>query len=309
LEVLRTLEENHVHTRHPVGLVVFTNEEGARYTTDLMGSRAFNGMLTAEDVWSIRGTDGSLVGDELQRIGYKGQVKCGSIHPHAYLELHVEQGPHLESSGIPIGVVEAITGITWLEVTVKGVANHAGTTPMNQRRDAGLAGARMAALLPELADRIPGLRATCGCFSLLPGMINVIAQEARFTVDLRHADLRRLAEAENIFTANIQEIARLQAVSVDTVTLGHVDPQTCDPFVVNLLEDTCRVLEYSFQRMVSGAGHDAQAMASICPAAMVFIPSKDGVSHSPAEYSNPEDLERGVNVLLQAALQLAQSEK
>jgi N-carbamoyl-L-amino-acid hydrolase len=167
----------------------------------------------------------------------------------------------------------------------------------------------MAALLPELADRIPGLRATCGCFTLLPGMINVIAREASFTVDLRHANLQRLDEAEKTFTADIQEIARLQAVSVDIVTLGHVDPQTCDLQVVRLLEESCRTLEYPYQRMVSGAGHDAQAMAYICPAAMIFVPSRDGISHSPAEYSSPDDLERGVNVLLQATLRLAKGKE
>ncbi len=308
LEVLRTLAENRIHTRHPVGLVMFTNEEGARYTTDLMGSQAFTGELTAEKVWSIRGGDESLVADELQRIGYKGDLHCGTIHPHAYLELHVEQGSQLQASARQIGVVEAITGITWLEVRVLGSANHAGTTPMDRRKDAGLAGARMVNKLPDLVVDIAGLRATCGCFTLLPGMVNVIAREALFTVDLRHSHPEKLEEAETRFGIIFREIAHASGVEVVINTLGHVSPQACDPKVVGLLEDTCRELGYSFQRMMSGAGHDAQAMARLCPTAMVFVPSRDGVSHSPEEYSSPEDLARGANVLLHAALHLADKE-
>lgn len=305
LEVLRTLEEHGVRTTRPLGLVSFTNEEGARYTTDMMGSQAFCGELTAEQVWAIRGLDGSVVGEELQRIGYAGDFPCGGIRPHAYLEMHIEQGPRLDREGIPIGAVEAITGITWLEVTVRGAANHAGTTPMQGRRDAGLAAARIVAALPDLASAIPDQRATCGRFSVAPGVVNVIPHEAVFTVDLRNGDPARLAEAEAHFNALVQETAARSGVSAEIRTLGRVPPQRCDPGVVFEIEAAAAGLGYPSRRMVSGAGHDAQILARICPTAMIFVPSRDGVSHSPAEYSSPEALEVGANVLLHTALRLA----
>ncbi len=307
LEVLRTLEERGVRTDRPLGLVAFTNEEGARYTTDMMGSQAFCGGLTVEQVWAIRGLDGSLIGEELQRIGYVGDFPCGVIKPHAYLEMHIEQGPLLDRERIPIGAVEAITGITWLEVTVHGAANHAGTTPMEGRRDAGLAAARIVAALPDLASAIPNQRVTCGRFSVAPGMVNVIPNEAIFTVDLRNGNPARLQESEGRFTTLVEQTAARSGVNAEVRLLGGVPPQTCDAGVVAEIEKSARELGYSSRRMVSGAGHDAQIMARICPTAMIFVPSRDGVSHSPAEYSSPEDLEAGANVLLHTALQLAGS--
>lgn len=307
LEVLRTLEERRVRTDRPLGLVAFTNEEGARYTTDMMGSQAFCGELTVEQVWAIRGLDGSLIGEELRRIGYAGDFPCGVIKPHAYLEMHIEQGPLLDRECIPIGAVEAITGITWLEVTVRGAANHAGTTPMEGRRDAGLAAARIVAALPDLASAIPNQRVTCGRFSVAPGVVNVIPNEAIFTVDLRNGDSARLQEAEGHFSALVEQIAARSNVNADVRRLGGVLPQACDLSVVMEIEKSARELGYSSRRMVSGAGHDAQIMARICPTAMIFVPSRDGVSHSPAEYSCPEDLEAGANVLLHTALRLAGS--
>jgi beta-ureidopropionase / N-carbamoyl-L-amino-acid hydrolase len=307
LEVLRTLEEHGVRTDLPLGLVAFTNEEGARYTTDMMGSQAFCGELSVEQVRAIRGLDGSLVGEELDHIGYAGPLACGSIKPLAYLEMHIEQGPRLDRQNIPIGVVEAITGITWLEVSVHGAANHAGTTPMDSRQDAGLAAARMVAGLPELAAALPDQRATCGRFSVEPGVVNVIPQEAVFSVDLRNGDPDRLEQAGQRFRALVDQIASQASVKADVRVLGQVPPQRCDAGVVETVEAAARRLGCPSQRMVSGAGHDAQIMARICPTAMIFVPSRGGVSHSPAEYSSPEALEAGANVLLQAALHLAGS--
>ncbi|MCS7011642.1 MAG: Zn-dependent hydrolase [Anaerolineales bacterium] len=309
LEVLRTLEEKGIRTRRPLGLVSFTNEEGARYTTDMMGSQAFCGELSVEQVWAIRGLDGTLVGEELRRIGYAGDFPCGAIRPYAYLELHIEQGPQLDRAGIPIGIVEAITGLTWLEVIVRGAANHAGTTPMDNRRDAALAAARIVASLPDLASSIPDQRATCGRFSVAPGIVNVIPHEAIFTVDLRNGDPARLLEAETQFRARVQEISSRSNVLAEIRLLGHVPPQRCDPQVVSVIESVATDLAYPSRRMVSGAGHDAQILARICPTAMIFIPSRDGVSHSPAEYSTPEALEAGANVLLHTALRLAGVER
>lgn len=304
LEVLRTLEEHGIRTQRPLGVISFTNEEGARYMTDMMGSQAFCGVLSVEHVWQIRGLDGSLVGDELQRIGYAGDFPCGALRPYAYLELHIEQGPVLDQEGIPIGIVEAITGITWFEVTLRGVANHAGTTPMNRRRDAALAAAQVVAALPDLAAALPDQRATCGRFSVAPGVVNVIPHEAVFTVDLRNGDPQRLAEAEARFEVLVQETTARTGVEAEIRTLGRVPPQRCDLGVVSEIEAAAAGLGYPTRRMVSGAGHDAQILARICPTAMIFIPSRDGVSHSPAEYSTPQAVAAGANVLLHTALRL-----
>lgn len=305
LEVLRTLNELGIRTDRPLGVVAFTNEEGARYTTDMMGSQAFCGDLSVNQVTTIRGLDGSVVGEELRRIGYAGDTPCGTVKPHAYLELHIEQGPLLDREGIAIGAVEAITGITWLEVTLRGAANHAGTTPMDSRKDAGLAGARIVAALPELAAAIPGQRLTCGRFSVSPGVVNVIPREAIFTVDLRNSDAGHLQEAGHRFSQLVDQIAIQAGVSAEIKILGQVPPQRCSPAVVTVIEMVAARLRYSVKRMVSGAGHDAQILARHCPTAMVFVPSRDGVSHSPLEYSSPQALADGANVLLHSALHLA----
>jgi N-carbamoyl-L-amino-acid hydrolase len=305
LEVLRTLEEHGISTSHPLGLVAFTNEEGARYTTDMMGSQAFCGELSVDQVRVIRGLDGSIVGDELDCIGYAGDLPCGSIKPHAYLEMHIEQGPLLDMAHIQIGIVEAITGITWLEVRLQGAANHAGTTPMDHRQDAGLAAARIVVALPDLAAAIPDQRTTCGRFSVSPGAVNVIPEQAVFTVDLRNGESSRLLEAEKRFRSLVEQVSIQSNVTAEILTLGGVPPQKCDAGVVEVIEASSRELGYSCRRMVSGAGHDAQILARICPTAMIFVPSRDGISHSPVEYSSPEELECGANVLLHAALRLA----
>jgi N-carbamoyl-L-amino-acid hydrolase len=302
---MRVLDENRVDTRRPLMMVAFTNEEGARFTTDMMGSRAFRGELSVSDAWDVRDFDGVRVGDELKRIDYAGDFPCGKIKPSAYLELHIEQGPLLDREQITIGAVEAITGISWQELCIRGAANHAGTTPMDSRRDAGLAAAKIIQFLRELANSLPDQRATCGRLSFSPGVINVIPGEAIMTVDLRNGEDELLREAEDRLSDYLKGIAGEEKVEITSRMLARVSPSRCDPSIVAEIEASAKELGYSHRRMVSGAGHDAQIMAHICPTAMIFIPSKDGISHSPAEYSRPEDIEAGANVLLQTALRLA----
>ena len=180
-------------------MAVFTNEEGVRYSPGMLGSAVYTGGLSVEQAQELRGFDGSIFGDELERIGYAGSMQPGIIRPYAFLELHIEQGPVLDQANIPLGVVETVTGITWLEVTVTGAANHAGTTPLDQRRDAGLAAAKMVAALREIATTIGGeQRATCGMITFEPNAINVIPGKAVFTVDLRNSDSEALVQAEKL---------------------------------------------------------------------------------------------------------------
>ena len=306
LEVINVLNDQQVNTRHPLGVAVFTNEEGVRYTPGMLGSAAYVGKLPVAEALATQGFDGSTFGQELDRIGYTGPMKPGAIHPHAFMELHIEQGPVLDQQNIPIGVVEMVTGITWLEATLTGSANHAGTTPIDLRRDAGLASAKLIESLREIAVSIGGnQRAPCGMIAFEPNAINVIPGRAVLTVDLRNSDGVALIQAEELLPTHAKEIEASDGVSITIRALEHVPPVKFDPMVVDVIEQTADELGISSRRMISGAGHDAQLMASMCPTAMIFIPSRDGISHSPAEYSSLEELETGANVLLHVALKLA----
>ncbi|GAB4505290.1 MAG: Zn-dependent hydrolase [Anaerolineales bacterium] len=306
LEVLSTLHDRQIATRHPLAVVAFTNEEGARYAPDMLGSLAFIGDLSVEAAWAATGFDGSNFGQELQRIGYAGKMQPGAIQPSAYLELHIEQGPTLEQEGLTIGIVDRVTGITWLEAVVSGAANHAGTTPIALRRDAGLAAAKIIQYLRQLALDLGGdQRATCGIIRLEPNVINVIPGRAVFTIDLRNSDESVLQEAEQRLRTYATYISKQEGVEIEIRPLSYARPQAFDPRIVDAVAETAQRLGYPHKRMPSGAGHDAQIMARKYPTGMIFIPSRGGVSHSPLEYSSPTDLEAGANVLLHTVLKLA----
>jgi N-carbamoyl-L-amino-acid hydrolase len=306
LEIVNVLNEDLIATRRPLAVAVFTNEEGVRYTPGMLGSAVYAGKLSIAEARAIRGFDGSIFGEELERIGYAGSLEPGAIHPYVFLELHIEQGPVLAQTNAPVGVVDTVTGITWLEVTATGAANHAGTTPSDLRRDAGLAAAKLIESLREIAVSIGGnQRATCGMIAFEPNAINVIPGKAVLTVDLRNSDGEALIRAKEHLYARAKEIESSDGVNITIRALEHVLPVKFNPMVVNAIEQTAEELGLPYRRMVSGAGHDAQLMAGICPTAMIFVPSRDGISHSPAEYSSPEELEVGANVLLHAALKLA----
>ncbi len=306
LEVINALNDQQLNTHRPLGVAAFTNEEGVRYTPGMLGSAVYAGKLPVAEALAIRGFDGSLFSQELDRIGYTGPLKPGAIRPYAFLELHIEQGPVLDQQNIPIGIVETVTGITWLEATLTGSANHAGTTPIDLRRDAGLAAAKLIESLREIAISIGGnQRATCGMIAFEPNAINVIPGKAVLSVDLRNADGTALNRAEELLHARAKEIEASDGVSITIRALEHVLPVEFDPTVVDTIKQTADEMGISSRRMISGAGHDAQLMAGMCPTAMIFVPSRDGISHSPAEYSSPEELETGANVLLHAALKLA----
>ncbi len=294
LEVIATLNDQKIETERPVVVVAFTNEEGVRYRTDMLGSRGFCGYISAEEAYKTIGTDETLFGEELKRIGYAGDFPSGSIQPHAFLELHIEQGPVLDREERSIGVVEAITGISWYEVTIQGEANHAGTTPTYMRRDAGLTAARIIAYLREIANSLgENQRATCGAISFSPNAINVIPEKATLSIDLRNPDKALLEEAEKRLLTFLEEIAKQDHVQIETRQLARVQPESCHPDIVATIEEATQELGYSYKKMFSGAVHDALILAPYCPTGMIFVPSKDGISHNPAEYTSADDLERG----------------
>ncbi len=306
LECIATLNEHNKQTLRPLVVAAFTNEEGVRYASGMLGSAVYVGELPIEQALDMRGVDGSRFGDELQRIGYAGPMQPGAIEPYAYLELHIEQGPVLDRAGQTIGVVEGVTGITWLEIIVIGAANHAGTTPMDMRRDAGLAAAKVITYLREITAALgEPQRATCGRLSFEPNAINVIPGRVAFTVDLRNPEPSDLRRAEAMLREYLQKVVAEEGVKIEVRDLEHVQPVRFDPLVIGAVERAARRLGLSYRPMISGAGHDAQLMAHKYPAAMIFVPSRDGISHNPAEYTDPNDLAHGANVLLHAVLDLA----
>ena len=309
LEVIESLIDAGVTPRRPLAVGFFTNEEGARFPPDMLGSLTYVGGMAIEDALDIRGPDGTTVGGELQRIGYIGTHPCPGPAPHAYVELHIEQGPVLEAAGIDVGVVESVQGISWQELTIEGQANHAGTTPMAMRHDAGYAAAAITAFVRQLALDVGSPQVgTVGSLRLHPDLVNVVASRSVLTVDLRNTDDDVLREAERRVATFVGQVAAEEGVSISSRPLARFEPVTFDPRVVSLVEATARRLGHSTLRMPSGAGHDAQMLARLCPSGMVFVPSVAGISHNPAEYTAPEDLVAGADVLLQVMLELAEDE-
>ncbi len=306
LEVVRWLNERDVQLHRTLVVAAFTNEEGVRFQPDMMGSLVYAGGYPLQQALDTTGTDGKRLGDELARIGYAGTMDCGAIVPHAFVELHIEQGPVMEAEGIAIGAVENLQGISWQEFVITGQSNHAGTTPMRLRRDAGYCAAAIAVFVRELAQRLGGSQvATVGMVNLHPNLINVIPARATLTVDLRNTDEAALQRAEQELVAFVERLAQEQSVAIETRRLVRFEPVPFDDRLVKLIEARATARGHHTRRMTSGAGHDAQMMARICPSAMIFVPSVKGISHNPREHTDPVDLLRGANVLLDVVTELA----
>lgn len=305
LEVVAALNQAGVKTRRPLCVAVFTNEEGVRFTPDMMGSLVHAGDLTLDQALAARDSDGITLNDALQTCGYAGDMKPGAITPSAFVELHIEQGPVLEAEGLEIGIVENLTGISWQELIIEGVANHAGTTPMNLRKDAGFAAARVVTFLHTLAGKLgPGQRATVGCLTLEPNAINVVPGKAILTVDLRNPDNTALGGAESEL-ADFLENLEQEGFRIRTRQLVRLKAVDFDKDVADTIEQAAANLGLSHHRMTSGAGHDAQMMARIAPAAMIFVPSRGGISHNGKEHTEGKHLLAGASVLLHTLLDLA----
>lgn len=309
LAIVQTLNEAGWQTERGIVVAVFTNEEGARFAPDMMGSLVYAGGLSLQEALAVRAIDGALLADELERIGYAGDAPPGVHRPHAFVELHIEQGPVLDLEGVRIGAVQNLQGISWQEVTIVGQSNHAGTTPMRLRHDAGYAASAIACFVRELAREMGGDQVgTVGKIDLIPNLINVIAARAVVTVDLRNTDEQLLRQAEQRFAAFLETLALQECVNITTRTLARFEPVTFDGGLVEKIEHQAAGLGLSCRRMTSGAGHDAQMLARLCPSAMIFVPSVGGISHNPAEHTAAEDLVAGCDVLLGLVLQLASEE-
>ena len=306
LEVIETAIESGIELERPLAAAFFTNEEGSRFPPDMMGSLCYTGGLTTEEAMSTTDADGVSVGDELDRIGYRGPTPCPGPAPYAFVELHIEQGPVLERDGMRIGAVTGVQGISWTEVNITGQSNHAGTTPMSMRRDAGLAAGELVVAVRRIVDEMGGTQVgTVGALRLHPDLVNVVAARAKLIIDLRNTDDDDLQSAERRLLTEVRRIADSTDVEIDTKWVARFEPVVFDPRVVELVESNASALGLSVRRMPSGAGHDAQILANVCPAGMVFVPSVKGISHNPAEYTEPDDLIAGANVLLNTVVTLA----
>jgi len=306
LEAIETLNDAAVETRRPLAVAVFTNEEGARFVPDMMGSLVHQGQHGLESALQSTDRDGRTVGAELQRIGYQGATPSGNQRASAYVELHIEQGPVLEHEGVDIGVVHTVQGISWTKVVIEGASNHAGTTPMALRHDAGFAAGAITTFVRGLAERIGNAQvATVGTIEFRPNIVNVIPRYAELTVDLRNIDNAKLLAGEQELHKFLERIAAKEGVAIERTQLVRTNPVVFDADVVNLIEQQAQTLGLSTLRMPSGAGHDAQAFAPNCPTAMIFVPSVGGVSHNIGEFTSATDIANGANVLLSALLQLA----
>ncbi|PZQ00246.1 MAG: Zn-dependent hydrolase [Variovorax paradoxus] len=309
LEVMRTLNDHGIATRAPLEVVVWTNEEGTRFTPVMMGSGAFAGVFAPDFVRAQVDGAGLSVGDELRRIGYLGAQPCGEVPGGgyaAYFEAHIEQGPVLEDAGLPIGVVSGALGQRWFDVTVTGMDAHAGPTPMALRRDAMLGAARMVEAVNRIAlGEAPHGRGTVGHLQVLPNSRNVIPGEVRFSVDLRNLTDEGLDRMEAALRTQLVQIAGATRVAVDLRQVVQFDACHFDADCVASVRGAAAQLGLPHMDVVSGAGHDAVYVAQVAPTGMVFVPCKDGISHNEIEDALPEHIEAGANVLLLAMLERA----
>ena len=306
LEVVRALDDAGVRTRRPLAVAFFTDEEGSRFAPDMLGSLVYVGGMPLEDALDLVAIDGAVLGPELERIGWAGSAPVPGPAPHAYVELHIEQGPVLGEEGVAIGAVTGVQGISWQELTLVGQANHAGTTPMRLRHDAGYVAAEVAGFVRRLAVSLGGHQVgTVGRLGLHPDLVNVVAARAVLTVDLRNTEAAVLASAEERVRSFAATCASGEGVTASWRTLARFEPVAFDPGVVDRVEAAAVARGLSVRRLPSGAGHDAQMLARVCPTGMVFVPSRGGVSHNPAEYTAPPDLAAGAQVLADVLVDLA----
>ncbi|MBI2204038.1 MAG: Zn-dependent hydrolase [Candidatus Rokubacteria bacterium] len=306
LEVVRTLNDHDVRTRHPVVLGIFTNEEGARFQPAMIASGVMAGKIALEDAYNARDKDGIRLVDELERIGYLGPEPCVPRAFRAYLELHIEQGPFLEEEGRSVGVVEGIVAIAWSRLTIHGVQDHAGPTPMRIRHDALVAAAEVVSGVRRIAREIGGdVVTTVGNLTVHPNIVNAIPGRVTMSIDMRDPRDATLDRAMPLLDRVVAEACGREGVRYE---LEHYWRVPYTPFaadVVAAVERAARATGAPYRRILSGAGHDAQYMAAIGPAGMIFVPSRAGRSHCEEEFTGMDEIEHGANTLLGAALELA----
>jgi N-carbamoyl-L-amino-acid hydrolase len=306
LEVMRSLHDQGIRTRHPVELVNWTNEEGSRFAPGLVGSGAYAGLYDDDTAYASRDADGISFGEALKAIGYRGPTPARGVPPRAYLELHIEQGPLLEDQEVDVGVVTQVQGLRWFDVTFTGMEGHAGTVPMNQRRDAMMGAARMMERVYDIAiAHAPNAVATIGAIKVHPGSRNVIPGSVTLAIDMRSPSPEALAGMEVKLQTGATLIAAELNLGVEVRVPTRLAPVVFDQALVNTVRRAAEHLGYRHRNIVSGAVHDACHLAAIAPTAMIFSPCVKGISHNEAEDIRPEWATAGANVLYHAVLETA----
>lgn len=306
LEVVRVLNDAGIETDVPICVCNWTNEEGSRYAPAMMASAAYSGEYTTEDILGRKDADGITVAEALDTIGYRGTDAVGKQKFSAFVELHIEQGPLLEAENKTIGVVDRGQGIIWYDGAISGFASHAGTTPMPLRKDALAAFSEVVLAVEKIArDLGPNAVGTIGEMKIDNPSRNVIPGDLAFTIDVRSADSKTLDKLHNAIVAAAAEIAARRKVKVDVEKIWRKEPTVFNTTLVDAVEAATKELGYAHRRITSGAGHDACNLAGVMPAAMIFVPCKDGISHNELEDATQADCTAGANVLLHTVLSLA----
>ncbi|MET3646089.1 Zn-dependent hydrolase [Phyllobacterium ifriqiyense] len=307
LELIRTLNDLNIKTKHPIVVVNWTNEEGTRFAPAMLASGVFAGIHDEQWAYVREDAKGKKFGDELERIGWKGDEKVGARKIHALFELHIEQGPILEAEGKDIGVVTHGQGLWWLQITLTGKESHTGSTPMPMRKNAGLGMARITELVHAVAmAHQPNAVGAIGHVDVYPNSRNVIPGKVVFTVDIRSPDLSTLSAMKTEIEAKAPEIAKELGLGIEIEEAGHFDPVTFDEGCVTAVRNAAERLGYSHRNIVSGAGHDACWINRVAPTAMVMCPCVDGLSHNEDEEISKEWAAAGTDVLLHAVLETAE---
>src|SRR3712207_2227645 len=308
VEILQTLQERGVETERPVEVVAFTDEEGARFSFGMIGSRALAGRLSPEDLTEHEDSDGVAIGEAMraygldpERVGEAARPK-GSVE--AYVELHIEQGRVLESEDLPAGIVTGIAGPVWLRFSLTGETGHAGATPMSLRRDALAAAAEVMGLIEAEASGTGTSVGTVGQLRLMPGGINIIPGRVEFSLDLRDVSEEVRDRVENRILERARDLHHKRGVGLEVETLQRVAPAPCSELVRKAAEAACKELGLESFSLVSGAGHDGMQLAELCPMGMIFVRSRGGISHNPSEWSSQEDCTAGCNTLYYTVLGL-----
>ena len=308
IEVLQTMQEEGVETEHPVEVVAFTDEEGARFSLGMVGSRALTGTLSGEDL-SHEDREGVSMAEAMREAGLDPAGVGGAARSPdslaAYLELHIEQGKVLEGENLPVGVVTGIAGPVWLRLSLSGEAGHAGTTPMGARRDALAAAAEVVRIVEEEASATGSTVGTVGQIEARPGGINIIPGRVELSVDLRDIDEAVRDRAEGRIRTRAEEACGRRGVGIVFGELQRLPPAPCSEEIRASIASACEREGIRPYSLPSGAGHDGMHVAELCPMGMIFVRSKDGVSHNPKEWSSREDCEAGCKVLYSTVLDLA----
>ena len=307
LEIIRTLNDLNIKTKHPIVVTNWTNEEGTRFAPPMLASGVFGGIHTQDWAYGLTDSEGLSFGDELTRIGWRGDEEVGARKMHAFFELHIEQGPILEAEGKDIGVVTHGQGLSWTEITIIGKDSHTGSTPMPMRKNAGLGMARILELVDEIAlSHAPDAVGAAGHIDVYPNSRNVIPGKVVFTVDLRSPNLDVITDMVNRLRAGAQNICDEMWLGVSFEKVGGFDPVEFDEGCVTAIRSAAERMGYSHMNIISGAGHDACWINGVAPTAMVMCPCVDGLSHNEAEEISKEWATAGADVLMQAVVETAE---